>query len=79
MYLVRASSDIEVREVLRREDGLFDEQPAPAQLSDNSITVLNVWGSLFFSGAYTLQERLPEAGDAQGAVAVLRGETAIPR
>ena len=72
VYVARASSDIEVREVQRREDGLFDEQPAPAQLSDNSITVLHVWGSLFFSGAYTLQDRLPEVGDAQRAVAILR-------
>jgi SulP family sulfate permease len=72
VYVVRASSDIEVREVLRREDGLFDERPAPAQLSDDSITVLHVWGSLFFSGAYTLQARLPEVGDAQRAVAILR-------
>jgi SulP family sulfate permease len=63
---------VQVTEVLRREDGLFDERPAPAQLSDNSITVLHVWGSLFFSGAYTLQERLPEVGDARRAVAILR-------
>jgi SulP family sulfate permease len=41
-------------------------------LSDSSITVLHVWGSLFFSGAYTLQERLPEVGDAQQAVVILR-------
>jgi SulP family sulfate permease len=72
VYVARASSDIEVREVQRREDGLFDEQPAPAQLNDESITILHVWGSLFFSGAYTLQDRLPEVGDAQRAVAILR-------
>jgi SulP family sulfate permease len=41
-------------------------------LSDGSITVLHVWGSLFFSGAYTLQQHLPEVGDAQQAVAILR-------
>jgi SulP family sulfate permease len=58
--------------VVRRDDGLFDERPAPTRLSDNSITVLHVWGSLFFSGAYTLQEYLPEAGDARRAVVILR-------
>jgi len=72
VYVARASSDIQVREVVRREDGLFDEKPAPAQLSDDSITTLHVWGSLFFSGAYTLQQHLPEVGDAQRAVAILR-------
>ena len=72
VYVVRASSDIEIREVVRREDGLFDERPAPTQLSDDSITILHAWGSLFFSGAYTLQQHLPEVGDAQRAVAILR-------
>ena len=41
-------------------------------MSDNAIAVLHVWGSRFFSGAYTLQDRLPEVGDVQGAVVILR-------
>ena len=53
-------------------DGTFQEQPAPEQLSDNTVTVLQVWGNLFFSGAFTLNERLPEVSEAQRAVVILR-------
>jgi len=72
VHVVGASGDIEIKEVVQQADGLFEEQPAPAQLSSDSITVLHVWGHLFFSGAITLQERLPEVGDAQRAVVILR-------
>lgn len=72
VHVARASADIEVKEVVPEADGLFTEQPAPAQLDDDSITVLHVWGHLFFSGAFTLQEHLPEAGDAKRAVVILR-------
>ena len=72
VHVARASTDIEIKEVVRQADGLFEERPAPAQLNSDAITVLHVWGHLFFSGAYTLQERLPEVGDAQRAVVILR-------
>jgi SulP family sulfate permease len=79
VYVVRASADIQVMEVTRQDDGLFHEGPAPEQLADNSITVLNIWGHLFFSSAYTLEEHLPQVGDAQRAVVILRlrGRTQI--
>ncbi|MCP4357943.1 MAG: SulP family inorganic anion transporter [Chloroflexi bacterium] len=72
VHIARASADIEVKEVMRQADGTFQEKPAPEQLSANSITTLQVWGHLFFSGAFTLDERLPEVGNAQRAVVILR-------
>jgi SulP family sulfate permease len=79
VHVARASADIEVKEVVRQADGAFQEKPAPETLRGNSITVLHVWGHLFFSGAYTLEERLPEVGEAQRAVVILRlrGRTQI--
>ena len=72
VHVARESADIEIKEVVRQADGLFKERPAPDQLKSDAITVLHVWGHLFFSGAYTLQERLPEVGDAQRPVVILR-------
>ena len=72
VYIARASTDITVKQVTRREDGLFEERPAPKELPSNQVVVLHVWGTLFFSGAYTLQERLPEAEVAQRPVVILR-------
>lgn len=79
VHVVRASSDIEVKEIIRQADGTFKERPAPERLAANSITILQVWGHLFFSGAYTLAERLPQVGDARRAVVILRlrGRTQI--
>jgi SulP family sulfate permease len=72
VHVARASADIEVKEVVRQADGTFQEKPAPEKLAANSITTLQVWGHLFFSGAFTLEERLPEVGEAQRAVVILR-------
>lgn len=79
VHVVRASADIEVKEVVRQADGTFKERPAPEKLTSNSVTILQVWGHLFFSGAYTMAERLPEVGEAQRAVVIfrLRGRTQI--
>ncbi len=72
VHVAHASSDIEVKEVVHQTNGAFQEKPAPEKLSSNSITILHVWGHLFFSGAYTLEEYLPEVGEAQRAVVILR-------
>ena len=72
VQVVRSSSDIQVKEVIQQEDGTFEEQPAPAQLTSHSVTLLQVWGHLVFSGAYTLEEELPQVGDARRAVVILR-------
>jgi SulP family sulfate permease len=72
VYAARASTDVEIKQVTRRPDGLFEESPAPESLTGSSVTVLHVWGHLFFSGAHTLEERLPEVGDARRAVVILR-------
>ena len=41
--------------------------------------MLHAWGHLFFSSAYTLEEHLPQVGDARRAVVILRlrGRTQI--
>ena len=72
IYIARASTDISVKQVTRREDGLFEEHPAPEKLPSNQVIVLHAWGHLFFSSAYMLQERLPEVEDAQRPVVILR-------
>ena len=79
VHVVRTSADIEVKEVVRQTDGTFKERPAPEKLTANSVTILQVWGHLFFSGASTLAERLPHVEDARRAVVILRmrGRTQI--
>ena len=72
VQVARASSDIQVVQLTREGDGQFKEEAAPNLLADHRVTLLQVYGHLVFSGAYTLEERLPEVGDAEGAVVILR-------
>ena len=46
--------------------------PAPRSLPDRAVTVLDVYGSLLYAGARTLEARLPNPGSATMPVVVLR-------
>lgn len=72
LQLNREAMDLTVVQLVPRDDGRFEEQPAPKVLKSDQVTVLDVYGSLFFAGARTLQARLPEVGQAQRPAVVLR-------
>src|SRR5262249_5450660 len=48
-------------------------------LESRTIIALDVYGSLFYAGAKTLEVRLPDPGEAEAAVVVLRlrGRTSL--
>jgi SulP family sulfate permease len=71
LYVYRSSTDIRVMQLVRREDGVA-ELEAPAQLTSDTVTILEIYGSIFYAGARTLGQRLPTIGDAQHAVVILR-------
>ncbi|QNG20232.1 SulP family inorganic anion transporter [Rhodococcus triatomae] len=48
------------------------ESRAPKQLADNEIAILDVYGSLFYAGARTLQAQLPDPATARSPVVILR-------
>jgi SulP family sulfate permease len=79
LQLNQEAMDLTVVELVPTDDGHFSQQPAPRTLPDHAVTILDVYGSLFFAGARTLQARLPEVGDAQGPAVVLRlrGRTSL--
>jgi SulP family sulfate permease len=79
LYLYRASTDVSLVELVRRPDGRIEERKPPKQLQSNSVTVLDVYGHLFYAGARTLARLLPEPGDAENFVVILRlrGRTTV--
>jgi SulP family sulfate permease len=79
LQLNQEAIDLRVVELTPREGGGFDERPAPSTLTSHSVTILDVYGSLFYAGARTLQARLPAIGGAVEPVVVLRlrGRTAL--
>jgi len=72
LHLYHASLDVHVMEMVPTPDGDFDEHPAPAELSSDKVTVINLYGSLFFAAAELLESQLPSAHSARRAVVIIR-------
>lgn len=73
LFVNESSTDISVVELVRRPDGKLEEQKPSSRLSDNKVTVLDIYGNLFYAGARTLERKLPRPGEgARHPVVVLR-------
>jgi SulP family sulfate permease len=72
LQLNQEAMDLAVVELIPREDGRFEERPPPTTLTSNHVTILDVYGSLMYAGARTLQTRLPDPAGARSPVVVLR-------
>lgn len=79
LQLNRDALDLRVVEMHKRDDGRWEERGVPLALPDRSVTVLEVYGSLFYAGAKTLEARLPNPSGSQRPAVVLRlrGRTTI--
>ena len=79
VFAYREAASTSIVEVTMSESGAPIEQPAPATLASNKITVLNAYGSLFFAGARNLEEDLPQVEETRNAVVILslRGHTEL--
>ncbi len=79
LYLYASSTDISLVELVERPDGRVEERPPPRQLPSRQVTVLDVYGHLFYAGARTLERLLPRPQGAESPVVVLRlrGRTAF--
>ncbi len=72
LQLNREALDLRVVSLTRRDDGRFIEQPAPDRLASRAVTVLDIYGSLQFAGARTLQTALPDPSESDAPAVVLR-------
>ncbi len=79
MYVARQSNKVVITQVVPVQDGFPEERPAPKVLRSGHLTMLLVYGSLFFAAAKTLEEMLPAAEKADRAIVAigLRGRTEI--
>jgi len=72
LHIYRASKQAEVKELVRHEDGSWEESPAPSHLLSDTVTVLDFHGSLFYGGAWTIERNLPETTGSHHPVVVFR-------
>lgn len=68
----REAQDVRIVSLSEREDGSVVEGPVPTRLESGTVTVLNVYGSLFYAGARTFEAELPVVGLADKPVVVVR-------
>ena len=79
LQINREAMDLRVVELIPNPDGGYSVAPAPAVLRDRHVTIIDVFGSLFYAGAKTLEARLPDStGTTRPAVVLrLRGRTTL--
>jgi sulfate permease, SulP family len=79
LQTIRQSNKVVVTQWVLQPQGFPLEQPAPRRLPSDQLTVLQVYGSLFFAAARNMEEMLPEVGDATHAVVTisLRGKSEV--
>jgi SulP family sulfate permease len=79
LQLNRDALDLRVVQLVRTSEGRFEEREAPARPADDAVTMLDVYGSLYYAGARTLQAHLPDpTGTRSPAIVVrLRGRSAL--
>ena len=79
LYVNESSTDISVVELVERGDGAVEERSPARRLPGGEVTVLDVYGHLFFAGARTLEQLLPDPRGARNPVVILRlrGRTAV--
>ncbi|HHY54861.1 MAG TPA: SulP family inorganic anion transporter [Chloroflexi bacterium] len=79
LYVAQQANQVVVTEWVLKPEGFPVEQPAPSVLPSRHLTVLQVYGSLFFAAAKNLEEMLPAVENTTRAAVILtlRGRTEI--
>jgi len=71
-HVYLSSLDVRVARVIIERDGRPKEAEAPAELSSETVTVLDIYGSLFYAATPKIKSSLPAVGAARCPVVVLR-------
>ena len=79
VHVFRESNKVSVVEFELVEQGFPIERKPPAQLEAGKLTVLYVYGNIFFAAASGFEAQLPAVDDASGAAVllILRGRDEI--
>ena len=72
LQLNQAALDLKVVELVPHDDGRLEERAAPRRAASHAVILLDVYGSLHYAGARTLQHRLPDPTGTEGPAVVLR-------
>jgi len=79
LFIISASNQVKVVQVIPVEDGWPIEAKPPAELGKRQITSLMIYGSVFFASSQLIESALPKLDNADRSVILLamRGHTEI--
>jgi len=72
MQANREALDLRIVELVPTGTGSFVERPAPSHLESRRVLLLDIYGSLYYAGARTLQAHLPDPAGSISPAVVLR-------
>jgi SulP family sulfate permease len=72
LQLNQAALDLKVVELVPGDDGRLEEHGAPLRTTSHAVTLIDVYGSLHYAGARTLQHHLPDPTGTTNPAVVLR-------
>jgi SulP family sulfate permease len=72
LYIYTSSRQVRVVQIVKTSDGHYEERPVSAALPDRAVTVLNIYGNLYFGAVGTLEKLLPTAKNSRQSVVILR-------
>lgn len=71
-YVYTSSLDVRVVRLVRGSSGGFAEVEPPAELPGGEVTVLDIYGSVFYAGTDVIERLVPKVGASPDPVVVLR-------
>jgi sulfate permease, SulP family len=72
LYVVQASNRVQLIQVVPQEGGAFPlEAKPPKNLPENQVTMLMIYGSVFFAASQAIETALPSADKTNNAVVIL--------
>jgi sulfate permease, SulP family len=71
-FFVTSSNEVRLTQMTPNPDGTITEGPAPAELTSNTVTLLQLYGNMTFAGAETIEQYLPKVGGARRPVVIFR-------
>ena len=71
-HISQSSLDIKVRRLVPAGDGRFAEESPPKVLPDDEVTLIDIYGSVFYADTEAIDAKLPEVVGTHGAVLVVR-------
>jgi sulfate permease, SulP family len=71
-HVSSSSLDIRVRRLVPAGDGRFLEEEPPERLPDGEVTIIDIYGSVFYADTDAIDAKLPEVLGVRRAVLVVR-------